>query len=319
MANPIRVLVVEDSEPDARLVIRELRNSGFDPVYERVETPEAMRSALDSREWDIIIADFSLPHFSGPDALKLLLDSGKDIPFILVSGTIPRETAIEMMRSGAQDFVLKHDLSRLGPAVARELRASEIRERRRRAEESLREEQEHRFEFYRRLILAATNGKLSIADVDEIARIAGPAVASWEIRNTDDMARVRQDVRELAVGEGMDENRAGRFVLSIGEAVTNAIKHAGGGRASLHRLKDGIMFVITDKGPGIAALSLPDVALRRGYSTAGTLGMGYKVMIRLCDRVYLATGPDGTTVGLEMRFLPSQEVSLAPDITGIIG
>ena len=88
MDKPLRVLIVEDSEDDTLLVIRELQRGGYAPTFERVETAEAMQNALRNQEWDIIIADYSLPHFSAPKALKLLQQSSLDLPFIIISGTI---------------------------------------------------------------------------------------------------------------------------------------------------------------------------------------------------------------------------------------
>ena len=87
----------------------------------------------------------------------------------------------------------------------------------------------------------------------------------------------------------------------MAEAVSNAIKHGRGGTLSMHRTEGSLTCVVTDTGPGIVQMALPAVALTRNHSTAGTLGMGYKLMIHFSDRVYLATGPDGTTVALEFK------------------
>lgn len=143
MSRPLRVLIVEDSSDDALLVLRELRRGGFEPVYERVETPEDLRAALSNgRPWDLVISDYSLPSFSAPDALDLLRSSDPDTPFVIVSGSVGEEAAVEAMRAGAQDYVMKDRLSRLGSAVARELREAEARRRYREAEEALREQTE---------------------------------------------------------------------------------------------------------------------------------------------------------------------------------
>lgn len=172
---------------------------------------------------------------------------------------------------------------------------------RKQAQERILDEQKLRTEFYRRTILAATEGKLAIGDRADIRHIEGSELASWRVDSPEMQSQVRHDVSELAEREGMASARVADFEVCVGEATTNAIKHAGGGEASLYRQQDGLMFVISDNGPGIEALSLPDVALTRGFSTAGTLGMGYKLMIANADRVYLATGPDGTTVAVEMK------------------
>jgi two-component system, cell cycle sensor histidine kinase and response regulator CckA len=136
---PLRVLHVEDSEGDSALVMRELRRGGFDPSFERVETRAAFKNALREKEWDVIISDYALPGYNGAAALADTRETGKDIPFILVSGTIGEETAVDAMRAGAHDYVLKNRLGRLAPAVARELQESKDRGARRLAEDALRE------------------------------------------------------------------------------------------------------------------------------------------------------------------------------------
>jgi DNA-binding NtrC family response regulator len=122
MGGPLRLLLVEDSENDALLVVRELTRAGFEPVVERVDTADAMRAALDRGPWDIVIGDYSMPHFGGAAALALLRERGRDVPFVIVSGTIGEERAVAAMRAGASDYVPKHNLSRLAPVIERELR-----------------------------------------------------------------------------------------------------------------------------------------------------------------------------------------------------
>ncbi len=131
----LRALMVEDSEDDALLIIRELKKGGYDPVSERVETAAAMKKALKEKQWDIILCDYKLPKFNAPSAIALLKESNIDIPLIIVSGTIGEETAVECMRLGAQDYIMKNNLSRLCPAIARELKEAETRDKQKRAEE----------------------------------------------------------------------------------------------------------------------------------------------------------------------------------------
>jgi PAS domain S-box-containing protein len=142
MSTPLRVLIVEDSEDDALLLARALRRSGYDPTFERVETPTAMTAALDQQTWDVVISDYAMPHFSAPEALNLLKESGFDLPFIIVSGAIGEETAVEAMRTGAHDYIQKGNLARLIPAIERELRDAQVRQKRKQAEEALRESEE---------------------------------------------------------------------------------------------------------------------------------------------------------------------------------
>ncbi len=134
MSQSRRVLIVEDSPDDAELTVRTLRHGGLDLTYERVDTPEAMRAALAQADWDLVIADYSMPRFNGLAALKMLRESGHDLPFILVSGTVGEDVAVEAMRCGAADYVLKSSLARLPLAVERELREYEVRGERSRAQ-----------------------------------------------------------------------------------------------------------------------------------------------------------------------------------------
>jgi signal transduction histidine kinase len=130
-SSPLRVLIVDDSAPDAGLLLHQLRRDGFTPTWQRVENAPDLRAALTAGEWDVVLCDFSMPGFSGPEALQLVRASGKDIPFILVTGTIGEEAAVGMMKAGAQDFLLKDHASRLGPAIRRELREAQGRRQQR--------------------------------------------------------------------------------------------------------------------------------------------------------------------------------------------
>ena len=134
MNGPRRILIVDDSPDDAELAAQALRRGGFPLTYQRVDTPEAMHAALGEGIWDVVIADYSMPRFNGLAALKMLRDTGLDLPFILVSGTVGEELAVEAMKRGADDYVLKSNLARLPLAVERELRDCEVRAERNRAE-----------------------------------------------------------------------------------------------------------------------------------------------------------------------------------------
>jgi diguanylate cyclase (GGDEF)-like protein len=135
MPNPIRVLFVEDSDDDTQLLVSALRKGGYEPQFERVDTPAAMSAALARQSWDIIISDHSMPQFDAPAALQLLKKSGYDSPFIIVSGSINEDAAAAAMRLGAQDYLMKDNLTRLCPAIERELREAEVRRMRLHAEE----------------------------------------------------------------------------------------------------------------------------------------------------------------------------------------
>lgn len=139
MSERLRLLLVEDSEDDALLLKRELEKGGFAPEIRRVETAEAYRQALDGGEWDLVIGDYVLPAFSGHEALKILRGRDPDLPFIIVSGVVGEEVAVETMKAGANDYLLKHNLTRLAPAVRRELQERKLRLEHRLSEQALRE------------------------------------------------------------------------------------------------------------------------------------------------------------------------------------
>src|SRR6185295_1073455 len=134
MRRPLRVLLVEDDESDALLVVEELEGCGWDVTWERVETREAMAAALDRSRFDLIVSDYRMPRFRAPDALALWKERGSDSPFVVVSGTIGEEHAVEVLKAGAGDFFLKDRLTRLCSAVERELREADRRRSLQRAE-----------------------------------------------------------------------------------------------------------------------------------------------------------------------------------------
>ena len=142
---PLSVLVVEDSEFDARMLVGLLKSGGFIPTFKRVETASEMVEALNHEKWEVILADYNLPEFSAPKALEVLRNTKLDIPFIIVSGGIGEDTAVAAMRAGANDYLMKGNLARLVPAVERELRDAAVRVSRRKAIKELREsEMRHR-------------------------------------------------------------------------------------------------------------------------------------------------------------------------------
>ena len=137
----LSLLVVEDSESDSWLTVRELERAGYEIVHARVETAEALRAALQQTAWDIVVSDYNVPGFSGAAALQIVREARKDLPFIFVSGTIGEETAVSAIRAGANDYVMKSNLTRLAPAIERELRDAASRDERRELENQLRQAQ----------------------------------------------------------------------------------------------------------------------------------------------------------------------------------
>jgi PAS domain S-box-containing protein len=157
MSKQLRVLLVEDSEDDAILLTRELQKGGYKPLVERVDTPVVMQKALTEKKWDVVISDYVMPKFSGLDALKILNNTGIDLPFIVVSGKIGEDTAVEVMRAGAHDYIMKNNLKRLCPAIERELAEVAVRQERAETKEELSQSYEE---------LEKTNKKLQSEIID---------------------------------------------------------------------------------------------------------------------------------------------------------
>lgn len=134
MFSLLNVLVVDDSEDDTLLIARALERENFQLHYRRVDNAADMSKALETRVWDLVLSDYSMPKFTGVDALAICQKRSLDVPFIIVSGRIGEEVAVEMMKAGAHDYIMKDDLTRLAPAVNRELRAAQERQSRRQAQ-----------------------------------------------------------------------------------------------------------------------------------------------------------------------------------------
>src|SRR5262245_88247 len=174
---PLKVLLVEDSEDDAALLLLRLRQSAYKVYSERVDTTAAMKSALAREHWDLVISDYVMPQFSGLAALKVLQEHGADIPFIIVSGLIGEDTAVAAMKGGAHDYLMKDNLARLIPAIERELEEAQVRQQRRVSQEQLR--QEHTF---RETIEASIPSGISVVDLNGRQAYVNPgfcAMVGW--------------------------------------------------------------------------------------------------------------------------------------------
>ena len=167
---PLKALIVEDSEFDARIIVNSLRQGGYAPKVTRVETPETLQEALRNEVWEVVISDYNLPDFNALDALKIVQASGLDLPFIIVSGGIGEATAVDAMKAGAHDYIMKGNQARLCPAVQREMREAAERQARRKAEASSRESERR----YALLWQTAADAILMITP-DGLIEFANPA------------------------------------------------------------------------------------------------------------------------------------------------
>ncbi len=249
MGNPLRVLVVEDSEDDALLLDRELRRSGYSPRSLRVQTAERLQAALQEHTWDVVVTDHNLPGFSSEAALDIVKNSGLDLPVIIVSGSIGEDIAVAAMKMGAHDYIMKDNLTRLVPAIERELREAELRRSHRLAEATIHHLAFHdhltglvnRHEFDRRLKEALRSAKesehahvLLYLDLDQFKVIndtcghqAGDqllrqlaVVLREKVRSNDTLARLGGDEFGLLL-ESCPLEQAHQIAEGIREAVAN--------------------------------------------------------------------------------------------------
>src|SRR5439155_5861134 len=167
----LRVLIVEDSEFDAQMMVSLLRKGGYDVIFERVESAQALTAALADRAWDVVLSDYNLPKFNAPAALNILRESGLDLPFIIVSGGIGEDIAVSAMKAGAHDYLMKGNLSRLVPAVERELREAANRASQREAKRALQES-----ELRYRLLWETSPDAVILMDPMGTIHFANPAV-----------------------------------------------------------------------------------------------------------------------------------------------
>jgi len=207
MNQPLRLLIVDDNEIDADLLLRALRRGAYEITYEVVDTPTAMRAALERQDWDVITSDHAMPHFSAPAALALAKELRPDLPFIIVSGEIDLNLAVSLMKGGAQEYIQKRELARLVPAIERALREVEVHRERQRVEEALHVSETR----YRRLFEAAQDGILilnaatrKISDVNpfmerllDYSRDEFLQKELWEIGLLKDIEASQEAFREL--------------------------------------------------------------------------------------------------------------------------
>ncbi len=190
---PLHVLVIEDSEDDAELTLRELRHGGYDLTHARVETAEMMSAELSARTWDLVISDFTMPHFNAFAALELLHSTQQDIPFIIVSGTIGEDRAVTAMKLGVHDYILKGNLKRLVSAVERELREAHIRQERMQVQEELQSSK-----LKMESALASMNDALFISDAEGRFIDFNEAFATFhKFRNKEECSKTLSDYPEF--------------------------------------------------------------------------------------------------------------------------
>lgn len=228
MSTPISVLLVEDSPRDAELLVLALERGGYDPSVTCVQTAEAMNAALDAGSWDVVIADYSMPRFSGLGALDVLKRRGLDIPFLLVSGTVGEEVAVEAMKAGASDYLMKGHLTRLVPTVERELREAAHRKLQRRAELASRDSEKRFRAMFDQAAIGTAQSDLEGRWLLVNQRLLDLYGYSWEelsalrftdITHPDDLAADLVQFDRLIAGEISSYSLEKRFIRKDGSVI----------------------------------------------------------------------------------------------------
>jgi PAS domain S-box-containing protein len=217
VGKPLQILIIEDAEDDVELLLRELRRHGYDPGYRQVDSAETMQAALAEQRWDIVISDYFLPHFSAPAALNVLKQSGLDLPFIIVSGSIIEDAAVTALKAGAHDFMAKYSLARLAPAIERELREAQGRQERRRAEQALHESEE-------RFRATFEQAAVGIAHVSLGGRLLRVNQKLCDILGYSREELVEKSFRDLTHPEDIEADRIYQHQVLTGASATSYIE-----------------------------------------------------------------------------------------------
>ena len=249
---PLRVLVVEDSENDAILLLRELKRGGYDPISKRVDTPQQMQQALTEADhqdepFELVISDYYMPRFQAPQALQLLREMGYQTPFIVVSGKVGEDLAVEIMRSGAHDYITKENMARLSPAIERELREAQVREERKKVQQELRRSQDR----FRQLMEHAADA-MFVHDLE--GRVVDVNRRACESLGYSREELLGMGVEEIEAGYGRDDS--GQMWEEVSGGLARTIEGE-------HRRKDGTSFPVevrlgvfeSDERPLILALA----------------------------------------------------------------
>lgn len=216
MTKTVNVLIIEDNEDDAILEIDELIRGGFQVEYTLIQTRHELTHALENGSWDCIISDFSMPQFSGLEALVIVRETGKDIPFILVSGAIGEETAVAAMKAGAHDYIMKNNLKRLVPAFERELREAEIRKQNKRAEETIHNERK-----LLRTLIDNLPDLIYFKDTACRRVISNKADVRFRGFTSENEITGKTDKEILGSIYGQQQTDADRMIIQTGEPVIN--------------------------------------------------------------------------------------------------
>jgi PAS domain S-box-containing protein len=310
MSVPLRALIVEDSEGDAALITLQLRDSGYAPDIKRITTPEALRTALADATWDIVIADYFMPRFSGLDTLAMAKACDPDLPLIIVSGVIGEDTAVAAVKAGAYDYVMKDNLARLGTAVQHALQEAQAQRARRQAEEALRESEE----MYKTLVKASPDSVVLTDLEGHLIYVSQRAVEQLGFGSADEL--LGRNGLDLIILEDREQARDSLQRI-LQEGMIRNLEY------TLVR-KDGSRFIgefsaalveSVHQRPKAFVITVRDVTERKRVEKALRLGIG--------QLAALSQASQAVTASLELDQVLARIVSLANDVaiadyTGVV-
>jgi DNA-binding response OmpR family regulator/anti-sigma regulatory factor (Ser/Thr protein kinase) len=319
-----RILIVDDQEINVHLLETVLRQAGH-TALECLTDPRQVLPRVTADSPDLILLDLMMPHLDGFMVMQQLAEAVPDgcrPPVLVLTADLSPEAKQRALRSGAGDFVLKpfdttELLLRMRNLLENRCLQLKLQSQNDRLEARFRERTQELEAARERLVLAesenkrfcrevlrcVTQDKLHLVDPEEVP-VEGREIGFFALDRSMGYAELRARLRDLSIAAGMDESDAADLVLATGEAAANAIKHGEGGSCSIAETRNRLIIRVTDSGPGIRAEDVPASLLLPGFSSKVSLGMGYTLMLKLADRIWLATGPAGTIVQLEKWIRP---------------
>lgn len=239
-----------------------------------------------------------------PTAILPLRSGGETVGIMRVCNNSQNGTITEEQLQGLLPFVAQ---------AATTVHAAIIRDRLRVESQRANAIDASRKSFERDMIHSVTDGKMNLCDSGEIQDRLGERVLTLSVKNPSDVSECRQALSKAAFKVGMTAERKGDFDLCVGEAATNCVQHGGGGHLELYQAGPRLQVRVCDDGPGITSSLLPRATLLSGYSTKTSLGVGFSVILNLCDHLYLSTSEGGTDILVEMSMERKSEAELLWD------
>jgi DNA-binding response OmpR family regulator/anti-sigma regulatory factor (Ser/Thr protein kinase) len=328
-----RILAVDDDETNLCFLKAVLPSAGY-RHFRYTTDPQQVLPLYEEFQPNLILLDLLMPELDGFRVMEQLsprIPEGTYLPIVVLTSDSTLETKQRALRMGAKDFLTKPlDPTELLLRIRNlleaqflhfrlesqnQLLAGEVRERTRELdaarEAMLRMEIEQK-RFCREVLRCVTEDKLHLVDPADLPAEGRPVL---ELSLTEPQAypMLRKELREIAESAGFHQESIDDLILAAGEAVTNAIKHAVRGHFTAYLTSDRLIMRVTDQGDGIRSVHLPASLLLRGFSTQVSLGFGFSLMLGLTDRLWVATGPGGTTVQLEKRVCSKEDPDAALD------